>query len=222
MFEFVEYSRGYLEDPAADFFLPPPLPATDREGFARALARRGTSLFSLTFPTPPLIPDIVVPQLRRSLASARALLTRNGFAVLQDDCAMGDDLSILVLELLVDRLPPVMRHMGPPLWDRANAAKFAGKYTENPLSGPFVREGRYHVDLPRRFTSAAGLLRSPEILAVGLGKHVKQSMEKGWEVHEGAEGWKEEFAEFLSRFIEPASPLARRKRGTRKKREGQG
>jgi tRNA nucleotidyltransferase (CCA-adding enzyme) len=68
------------------------------------------------------------------------------------------------------------------------------------------------VDLDRKFTSAADLLRSPEILAVGLGKHVKQSMETGWEVHRGQECWREEFGVFLSGFIEPASPLARRRR----------
>ncbi|MGE5832556.1 MAG: CCA tRNA nucleotidyltransferase, partial [Methanomicrobiales archaeon] len=214
MFEFVEYSRGYLESPSPDFFFPPGSGGMDREGFARVLARRGTYLYALTCATPPLIPDIVVPQLRRSLASVRGLLVRHGFPVLQDDCAMGEDRSILVLELLVDRLPSVTRHMGPPLWDRANAGKFADKYWGNPFSGPFIRDGRYHVDLDREFTSAGDLLRSPEILSVGLGKHVKQSMERGWEVSEGPDVWRDEFAGFLSRFIEPASPLARLKRGS--------
>ncbi len=213
MFEFVEYCRGYLEDPSADFFFPAGPASLGRDGFARALASRGTFLCALTFATPPLIPDIVVPQLRRSLASVRGLLARHGFPVLQDDCAMGEDRCILVLELLADRLPPVTRHTGPPIWDRANAAKFAEKYWQNPLSGPFIREGRYLVDLERPFTDAGDLLRSPEVLAVGLGKHVKQSMEKGWEVHRGEDCWQAEFGEFLSRFIEPASPLARRMRG---------
>jgi tRNA nucleotidyltransferase (CCA-adding enzyme) len=214
MFEFVEYCRGYQEDPSPDFFFPAGPSSLGRDGFTRALARRGTCLHALTFATPPLIPDIVVPQLRRSLASVRGLLARHGFPVLQDDCAMGEDRCILVLELLADRLPPVTRHTGPPLWDRENAAKFADKYWQNPLSGPFIRDGRYLVDLDRQFTDAGDLLRSPEVLAVGLGKHVKQSLEKGWEVHQGEGCWQEEFGEFLSRFIEPASPLARRKRGS--------
>jgi tRNA nucleotidyltransferase (CCA-adding enzyme) len=212
MSEFVEYCRGYLDEPAAGFFFPPPQAGIGRGGFATALARRGTSLFALSFATPDLIPDIVVPQLRRSLASLRGLLARSGFAVLQDDCAMGEERCILLFELLADRLPPVTRHPGPPIWDRANAAKFAGKYMENPLSGPFIRDGRYLVDLERRFTKAGDLLRSPDVLAVGLGKHVRQSMEKGWEVHEGEECWREEFGAFFCHFIEPASPLARRKR----------
>jgi tRNA nucleotidyltransferase (CCA-adding enzyme) len=213
MFEFVEYSRGYLEDPSPAFFFPPGAASLGRDGFARALAHRGTCLYALTFATPPLIPDIVVPQLRRSLASVRGLVARNGFPVLQDECAMGEDRCILLLELLTDKLPPIIRHTGPPLWDRENAGKFAEKYWQNPLSGPFVRDGRYLVDLDRQFTDAGDLLRSPEVLGVGLGKHVKQSLEKGWEVHRGEDCWQEEFGEFLSRFIEPASPLARRKRG---------
>ena len=61
MFEFVEYCRGYLENPSPDFFSPREQAGTDRKGFARALARRGTSLFAITFATPQLIPDIVVP-----------------------------------------------------------------------------------------------------------------------------------------------------------------
>lgn len=212
MFEFVEYSRGYLESPSPDFFFPSEQAGGDWKAFAGALARRGTSLFAITFATPPLIPDIVVPQLRRSLASIGGLLERNGFPILQDDCAMGGDRCILILELLIDRLPAVTRHTGPPLWDRANAAKFAEKYSANLFSGPFIRDGRYQVDLERKFTAAEALLRSPEVLTVGLGKHVKQSMEKGWEVHEGEECWQKEFSVLLSHFIEPASPLARRER----------
>ena len=221
MFEFVEYCRGYLENPSPDFFFPGDQGGTDGKGFARALASRGTSLFAITFSTPPLIPDIVVPQLRRSLASVRGLLNRSGFTVLQEDCAMGEDRCILVLELLVDRLPAVTRHTGPPIWDRANAAKFAEKYLANPFSGPFIMDGRYMVDLERKFTDAEALLGSPEVLSVGLGKHVRQSLEKGWKVHRGEECWQKEFGVFLSHFIEPASPLARRVR-RRKERTGFG
>ena len=215
MSEFVEYCRGYLDEPSAGFFFPTEPAGGDRRGFGHALARRGTILFAITFATPPLIPDIVVPQLRRSLASIRGLLARSGFPVLQDDCAMGDDRCIIVLELLVDRLPAVTRHTGPPIRDRTNAAKFAEKYMGNTLSGPFISGGRYMVDLERKFRNAGDLLRSADVLAVGLGKHVRQSMEKGWEVHEGEECWQEGFGVFLSRFIEPASPLARRKRAGR-------
>ncbi len=68
------------------------------------------------------------------------------------------------------------------------------------------------VEVARRFTRAIDLLRSNVILDIALGKHVRRSMEEGWSVGTGAECWDEEFAVFLSRFLDRASPLARIKR----------
>ena len=212
MSEFVEWCRGYRKKPSADFFFPPVTEPFTREAFIARLEERGTRLYALSFATPPLIPDIVVPQLRRSLDALCGLLTRAGFVVHQGDTLMGDPQSLLLFELLVDTVPPVVRHTGPPLWDPENAGKFTEKYQDNRLSGPFILEGRYHVELPRKYTLAADLLRSPEVLGVGLGKHVKREMEGGWEVCEGGDCFREDWAGFLSRFIEPASPLARLQR----------
>jgi tRNA nucleotidyltransferase (CCA-adding enzyme) len=51
---------------------------------------------------------------------------------------------------------------------------------------------------------------------VALGKHVRRSMKQGWTVKAGADCWDEEFAVFVSRFLDRASPLARIKRLTGK------
>jgi tRNA nucleotidyltransferase (CCA-adding enzyme) len=212
MCEFVEWCRGYLHEPSAAFFFPPLQEPFTREEFASRLEERGTRLHALSFATPSLIPDIVVPQLRRSLEALCGLLSRGGFMVHQADTLMGGEHSLLLFELLVDTVPPVVRHTGPPVWDTENAGKFTEKYRENRLSGPFIVDGRYHVDLLRRFSDAGALLRSPEVLSVGLGKHVKKEMERGWEVCEGVDCYRDEWAGFLSRFIEPASPLARMER----------
>ena len=209
MCEFVEWCRGYRERPSTAFFFPPVQEPFTREMFASRLAERGTRLHALSFATPPLIPDIVVPQLRRSLDALCGLLSRAGFVVHQADELMGDPHSLLLFELLVDTVPPVVRHAGPPVWDPENAGKFTEKYRKNRLSGPFIMDGRYHVELQRKYTDAGALLRSPEVLSVGLGKHVKREMEKGWEVCEGVDCYRDEWAGFLTRFIEPASPLAR-------------
>jgi tRNA nucleotidyltransferase (CCA-adding enzyme) len=209
MCEFVEWCRGYREMPSAAFFFPPEQEPFTRGEFTARLEERGTRLIALSFATPPLIPDIVVPQLRRSLEALCGLLTRGGFVVHQADALMGDQHSLILFELLVDTVPPVVRHTGPPVWDVENAAKFTEKYRTNRLSGPFIVDGRYHVELQRKYTDAGAHLRSPEVLSVGLGKHVKREMEKGWEVCEGEDCYRDEWAGFLTRFIEPASPLAR-------------
>ncbi len=44
---------------------------------------------------------------------------------------------------------------------------------------------------------------------VSLGKHIRQSLELGWTLHEGAECWQEEFAPFIAEFFDRRSPLVR-------------
>ena len=63
MAEFVELARGYLESPAESFFSLPEEPPITPGGLAALLEERGTSLYAITFPTPPYIEEIVVPQL---------------------------------------------------------------------------------------------------------------------------------------------------------------
>ncbi len=181
--------------------------------FSRLLSARGTYLYSITFKTPDLTPDTVVPQLRKSAESIRDLLERSGFPVNRTDVCMREKRCMLLFELMAETVPVMRRHIGPPLWSRENSRKFLEKYVRKEVfAGPYIEEGRYVVEVARRFTRAIDLLRSNVILDIALGKHVRRSMEEGWSVGTGAECWDEEFAVFLSRFLDRASPLARIKR----------
>jgi tRNA nucleotidyltransferase (CCA-adding enzyme) len=209
MMEFVELARGYSRAPSEEFFrLRAPHPM-ERVELATLLAGRGTRLAALTCETPPYIPDVVVPQLKRSVQAVSELLERNGFVVHHAHYEMGQCRSMLLFEFLVWELPPIRHHMGPPLWNPENAEKFREKYANSELPGPFILDGKYGIETRREFTSAAALLASPALLQAGLGKHIRQSFEKGWSVHEGTECWDEEFAVFLAQFFGRSSPLTR-------------
>jgi len=211
MCEFIELARGYIGEPGRTFFFPPPRPVLSVDEAASLLSMRGTFLYAITFPTPPYIEDIVVPQLRKSLDAIRGLLDRHGFSVNRADCEMHEENSMLLFELLVEELPSVVRHAGPPVWNQTNAAKFTAKYrgcSEKDLfSGPFIEDGLLIVEKRRAYTRAADLLRSPEVLQVALGKHVKQAMERSYTVHKGIECYREEFAPFISGFLRKYSPM---------------
>ena len=129
---------------------------------------------------------------------------------------MGPDHCLVVFELLVDALPAVARHQGPPLWNGENAAKFREKYAAppgaGPFAGPFIEDGRYVVEVPRRFRTAEALLGSEEILGVSLGKNVRRALVDR-ELLAGPDCWSDEFAPFLGAFLDPASPLVRLERG---------
>jgi tRNA nucleotidyltransferase (CCA-adding enzyme) len=213
MYEFVELARGYLAAPSWVFFFPPGNAALSRHEFCNELARRGTTLYAVSFDTPPYIEDIVVPQLRKTAGAIRELLVRNEFAVNRTDYDMRPDRCILLFELMVDRVPPVKRHTGPPLWNRANAEKFAAKYLDNRdtrlYCGPFIDNGAYIVEIGRRYTDAGDLLRSREIFDIALGKHVKISMADHYRVDKDDACWEEERAEFITGFLGRASPFIR-------------
>jgi tRNA adenylyltransferase (EC 2.7.7.25) len=211
-FSFVEMARGYLERPSAGYFTPLEDPSLPRDAFEQILADRGTFLYCVLFRTPSLIPDIVVPQLRKSTAALQALLERNGFVVNRSDCCMQELQSMIVFELLVDRLPSVRRHTGPPVWERDNAEKFIARERPRLYAGPFIEGGIYVMEIPRRHTHAYTLLASREVLETSLGKHVKHSLEEGWETREGTGCWEESFSAFLGRFLQKMSPLTRIRR----------
>jgi tRNA nucleotidyltransferase (CCA-adding enzyme) len=217
MYEFVELARGYCEEPAQTFFFPPQPEVLTRAELQSVIRAKGTNLVAMTFATPPFIPEVIVPQLRRSLESVCALLERNGFLVIAAECEMLEDRSMLLFELMNTMTPNVRRHIGPPLWNRSNADRFARKYRgcegENIFAGPFIENGRYIVEISRKFTRVEDLLASPDVLEVGLGRHVRQSMSAQWEVHPDAAAWSPEFAPFLSRFLARKSPLTRILRG---------
>jgi tRNA nucleotidyltransferase (CCA-adding enzyme) len=209
---FVELARGYRENPAYEFFAHPMERCILKKELAGIIRNRGTFVYSITFATPPYIPEIVVPQLKRSVTALKELLDRNGFYVHHASCDMQPDQCMILFELLVGNLPAIRRHMGPPLWNRSNADKFREKHLAEHMSGPFIFEGRYEMEVQREYRTAKSLLASNAPLGVSLGKHVRQSLEKGWTLSEGAECWQEKFSPFIAGFFDRSSPLTRIKR----------
>jgi tRNA nucleotidyltransferase (CCA-adding enzyme) len=207
---FVELARGYLESPSDQYFIRPPERCVLKKEMAAILRERKTFVYAIVFATPPYIPEVVVPQLKRSLLSVRELLERNGFAVHHAHYDMQPEQCMFLFELLVGDLPSVKRHAGPPLWNRVNADKFREKHLAERVAGPYIDEGRYDMEVPREFTTAKSLLASQEILLnASHGKHVRQSLENGWTLLEGADCWQQDFAPFIAGFFDRCSPLVR-------------
>jgi tRNA nucleotidyltransferase (CCA-adding enzyme) len=209
MAEFVELARGYLELPSEDFFRLPKKPPITQEDLEKLLDDRGTSLYAITFATPPYIEEIVVPQLKRSTLAISEFLERNGFPVHHADFRMGPEESMILVELMVSRLPAIQSHAGPPVWNRVNAEKFRAKYLSSDLPGPYIVNGRYETEVPREFRNAGDLLRSEGMLQVSLGKHVRLAFGSGWNVQEGMDCWSPGFASFIGGFFDRCSPLVR-------------
>jgi tRNA nucleotidyltransferase (CCA-adding enzyme) len=206
---FVELARGYDENPVYEFFAHPMERCILKKELADIISRRRTFVYAITFPTPRYIPEIVVPQLKRSVIALREFLERNGFPVHHASYDMQADRCMFLIELLVGDLPAIRQHHGPPVWNHENADKFRRKHLAGHLSGPFIEDGRYEMEIVREYQTAKCLLSSDTLLMVSLGKHIRQSLETGWTLHEGAECWQEEFAPFIAEFFDRRSPLVR-------------
>ena len=214
LLEFTELCRGYIESPSRWFFYRPPVCVLTMELAAAELSRRGSYLYAITFKTPQLIEDIVVPQLRKSMQTLIELLERHEFVVARADAEMQTDESMILFELLVDTLPAVRYHPGPPVYSGVNARKFLDKYIHNTsiFSGPFIKDGKYGVEVERKFKTIRELFSSGEIFKTALGKHVKLAMEEEYIIYAGMDCWIAGFEVFLSDFLMKSSPLVRIRR----------
>jgi len=213
MAEFVELARGYLDAPSAAFFEVPKESPLSRDELGALMQERGTSLYAITFATPPYIEEIVVPQLKRSTSGIAEFLERNGFSVHHAHYCMGKEECMILVELLVSELPAVKSHAGPPVWNRVNADKFREKHRDSALPGPYINNGRYETEVAREFRKAGDLLRSEGMHQIGHGKHVRETFANGWQVHEGTACWNSGFASFIAGFFGRCSPLVRIEKG---------
>ena len=116
-----------------------------------------------------------------------------------------------MFELEAQVLPNIKKHLGPPLERETECEKYLAKYGDNErvISGPYIEDGRWIVELPRKTTDAVALLK--EKLADGgknagvadlISKIIQKNLKVlvGDEVQAVYEG-NNDFAEFLTDFL---------------------
>jgi tRNA nucleotidyltransferase (CCA-adding enzyme) len=209
---FVRACQDFVRGPGEQFFFPKPVQRLSRRELSEALERRGTKLYYVAFETPPRVPDVLYPQLRKTERALVAALTREGFEVLRSD-VWSDGRSIILLELSASRLPRVRVHPGPPI--SVEVRDFIEKHlpSKRRFAGPFVDSaGRLAFEVERKYTRAEQVLEKALMGRVAFGKHVSEALEKGYELYEGAEIiklYRGEFADFLSEYLTLCLPWYR-------------
>lgn len=201
---FIDRARQYLDSPGLEQFFPSlAAPLSDAE-FESIMTERGTFLIAVVFDKPDVVEDVLYPQLFMLHSSIKDLLSRHKFPLLNVDVWAGDNEAAILLEIEVLHLPPVKKHAGPPVWEKIHAGSFKKKYIENKgISGVYIENGRYMVDIQRKYTDAAELLRN-DLHACRLGKHVGENIKSGFKVLYGRELLKvnfQSFREFLTGFF---------------------
>jgi tRNA nucleotidyltransferase (CCA-adding enzyme) len=159
---FVAAARAFLNKPSKLFFYPPETITLPVKELKKTLAGRGSKIVTVIFGKVDAVPDILWGQLYKSQRSLRKLVELNDFTVLRD-VVWSDEktLSMFIFELEDCCVSSVKKHLGPPLDKERECENFLAKYVGKPCTvvGPYVEDGRWVVQIRRKFTDACMLLR---------------------------------------------------------------
>jgi tRNA nucleotidyltransferase (CCA-adding enzyme) len=201
-----------LEAPNEEFFYPPTAHALPPNIVESHLTGENSAHLYVVIGELTAVPDVLWGQLYRSKRSLRKLLETNDFSVLRDAVWSNEkSLNVFIFELEQQILVNVKKHLGPPLERQEECRKFLAKYVsdKNVVAGPFVEDGRWVVEVNRKFTDATVLVK--EKLAdggknAGLAELVAKTIQADFSVHVDTGILKvytenSDFAVFLTKFL---------------------
>jgi tRNA nucleotidyltransferase (CCA-adding enzyme) len=205
-------ARAFLKKPDTRFFHPPKINALTPEALDVTLENCGASLVFLTLGNMEAVPDVLWGQLYKTQRALRKLAALNDFLILRDTVWSNEKtLSIFVFELEQRILSGVKKHLGPPLNREKECANFLSKYASDGgvVSGPYLEDSRWVVELQRKFTDVVELLRmnlKDGGRNIGVAELISKAFREKLEVlvnTEVLEVYRHnmEFAEFLTVFL---------------------
>ncbi|MDI6691007.1 MAG: CCA tRNA nucleotidyltransferase [Candidatus Bathyarchaeota archaeon] len=212
LYTFIAAARIFLKNPSLTFFYPPETKPLTSDKLKHVLAKRGSTLIFLAFQKIDAVPDVLWGQLYKSQRSLYKLLRLNDFNILRD-LSWSDEknLSMFIFELEERILPPVKKHLGPPLEKEHECEKFLKKHLNNvnTVSGPYIEDGRWVVNIRRKYVDAVFLL-SERLKdggrSAGVAEQISQALRKGLKIFvddEIVEVYRKnrDFAVFLTEFL---------------------
>lgn len=191
--EFVAASRAFLGNPSMKFFYPSETEPFSPEELLRVIRNRGSSFVFIHFGRVKAVSDILWGQLYKSLKSLRKLIKQYDFKDIRS-AVWSDEkgLNTFLLEVEHRCLPPLKKHFGPPLEKKNECKRFLQKHVSvvSTFSGPRIEEGRWVVDIRRRFTDLCELLKlkledggrnagMAELVSQAIRKNVKIVVDEG-------------------------------------------
>ncbi len=210
---FVAATRAFLKEPDTDFFSPLKTHQLSVEELRKTLKNRGSTIVFLAFPKIEAVPDVLWGQLHRTRKALSKQLELAGFEVMRDTVWSEENSAdtIFVFELEEGVLPTTTKHLGPPLEFQKECESFLEKYSASRgvVAGPFIDDGRWVVELPRKFTNALELLRAKLRSGgrdFGVAELVAKALREDFLVLVGEEVtehyiYNDGFGEFLTSFL---------------------
>ncbi|MCS7105741.1 MAG: CCA tRNA nucleotidyltransferase [Candidatus Aenigmarchaeota archaeon] len=219
-FKFKKLAKEFLENPREELFFKKKIePITENELIVYQMKRR-TELILIKFVPPKVVPDVLWPQLRKFAERIQNILeeVKYEFKVLRKDVYTNEkDLAVVLLEMEISKLPLIQKRIGPKIFDLDDSERFLEKYKSQAITGPFVEDNFWCVEVKRKFLTARekildSLSKGLDILkAKGIPNHIAEQLVKGFElVYENEKMMElvkkdENFGVFLRKYFEKES-----------------
>ncbi len=207
--EFKAAAKVFLKEPSERFFFPREITPFKLEELQNLFRTKGTDTLFLVFDTPKIPPDTLWGQLYKSIDAIKNFLELNDFKIINKDVWSNSEKSVLVIEFESIKIFKTYRHLGPPAGSLGQVP-FLEKYinSDKSLSGPRIENGRWIVELPRKFTRADKLLDYElrnRLSSIGLGKYIANKISEHFELFLNMEisdfySRNSDFAQFLTKY----------------------
>lgn len=183
--EFKAAAKAFLKEPSEIFFFPPETTPFKLDELQNLIQTKETDTLFLVFETPKIPPDTLWGQLYKSIDAIKNFLELNNFKIINKD-VWSTEKSVLVFEFESIKISKIYKHLGPPAGSLGQPP-FLKKYvkTDKSLPGPRIENGRWVVELPRKYTRADKLLDNElrnKLSSIGLGKHVAKKISEHFEL----------------------------------------
>lgn len=139
---FIFASREFLKKPNEKFFFP----GEYREFDVEKLKERGARILHIWMDRPDVVDDVLYPQIKKFSRFLFENLTE--FQVTKVHYYADEKVHILIESYNHD-LPNYKIHEGPPVWSR-NSDDFIGKWKGRAFNGPYIKDGKFYVDVERK------------------------------------------------------------------------
>lgn len=168
--------KEYLERPNISFFFPRPIePLPDSE-----ILKNLSGFVGIEIVRPDIVPDNLYPQAKKTLKRIIKLCEENDFEIEDGRFVVTKDRLYIILKPKNIELPETYIHRGPPEKEKIHAEAFLEKWKNNKdvVKGPYLRGGRWYVEVKRKYRRLDRLLME-NLRETSLGKDIEEVIKDG-------------------------------------------
>ncbi|MCD6227058.1 CCA tRNA nucleotidyltransferase [Candidatus Micrarchaeota archaeon] len=147
---FIFYARLFLRKPSTTFFFPRK-PRIDKSKLKTIIRKRNTKVYVYEFDAPDVIEDILWPQLKKTTYSIKRKLESMEYRIFGFYYWSDNVKCVIMFELYHDKLPDIVRLVGPSITRKHDVDKFMDKH-KTAVDMQIVHD-RITAIKKRRFTS---------------------------------------------------------------------